>query len=360
MRKRSDIYLRYVVWGLSGPLIFLNAWILSLLFQFFEQVVTITTIAAILALLLSYPVRWLEKQRLNRILSILFVLTLVLAVFVLLGFTVIPLVLDQATQLLNALPEWLNGASQRLDWFQKLAQQHRLQIDLGQIITQLETTVQTLVSMLPGLAIGTLGRLFDSILVVVLTIYMVLYGPQMWRGLIDLLPAKLGQAFNKSLQFNVQQFFISQVLLALFMLTGLIPIFVLLQVKFALLFALLIGLFELIPFIGATFGILLVTLLTLLQGGWMALWVALSAIALQQIKDNLVAPRLLGQFIGLNPIWIFVSLLVGARIGGVLGVILAIPIAGTIKDTVEQLRTKPIPTLAGKTGTPLSSDSAQT
>jgi predicted PurR-regulated permease PerM len=81
--------------------------------------------------------------------------------------------------------------------------------------------------------------------------------------------------------------------------------------------------------------------LTLLQGFWSVFWVAIAAIALQQIRDNLIAPRLLGRFIGLNPIWIFVSLLLGARIAGVSGVILAIPIAGTIKGTVEQLRLSP-------------------
>jgi predicted PurR-regulated permease PerM len=59
---------------------------------------------------------------------------------------------------------------------------------------------------------------------------------------------------------------------------------------------------------------------------------------LQQIKDNLIAPKLMGEFTGLNPIWIFVSLLLGARIAGILGVLLAIPIAGTIKSTVEALR----------------------
>jgi predicted PurR-regulated permease PerM len=125
------------------------------------------------------------------------------------------------------------------------------------------------------------------------------------------------------------------------MLVGLTPIFLLLQIKFALLFALLIGMGELLPFIGATLSISLVTLLTLLQGIWPAVWVALTGVVFQQIKDNVVAPRLMGQFTGLNPIWIFVSLLIGARVAGVLGVILAIPIAGTIQGTIERLRAKP-------------------
>jgi predicted PurR-regulated permease PerM len=338
MSQSPDLYRRYLVWGLSGPLIFLNFWVLGQLFAYFEQLITILVTASILGLLLSYPVRALEKRRVGRLIAILFVLMLVVAAVVLLGFTVIPLVLEQANQLLNALPQWLDRTRQQLFWLQEFAQQHRVNIDLDQLTTQLEKLAQTMVTGLPGLAIGTIGRLLDAVFIIVLALYMLLYGAQMWWGLIDLLPSRFGRAFSQSIQFNVQQFFISQVLLAFVMLLGLIPIFVLLRVNYALLFALIIGLFELIPFIGATVGIGLVVMLTLLQGFWAAFWVAIAAIALQQVRDNLIAPRLLGRFIGLNPIWIFVSLLLGARIAGVLGVILAIPIAGTIKGTVEQLR----------------------
>jgi predicted PurR-regulated permease PerM len=332
--------------------LFLNFWILGQLFQYFEQVITIVVVGAIFALLLSYPVHWLIQRRVSRLLAILLVLTLVVSAIVLLGFTVIPLVVEQANQLLIALPEWLDGATRQLSWLQQLALRHKISLDFDQIVKQLEQFTQTLVASLPGLAIGTLGRLIDLILIVVLALYMLLYGAQMWNGLIDLLPSTFGQAFNRSLQFNARQFFMSQFLLALFMLLGLIPLFVLLQVKFALLFALIVALFELIPFIGAALGILLVTLLTLVQGFWVALWVALSAIVLQQIRDNLIAPRLLGQFIGLNPIWIFIALLIGGRVAGVLGVLLAIPVAGTIKGTVEQLRSKASPV-------PLSAESAE-
>jgi len=109
------------------------------------------------------------------------------------------------------------------------------------------------------------------------------------------------------------------------------------EVPFALLFALLIGIGELIPFIGATLGIGLVTLLVMLNNFWLAIRVAIAAIVMQQIKDNILAPRLMGEFIGLNPILIFVALLVGFKVAGVLGVIIAVPLAGTIKGTLDAI-----------------------
>jgi predicted PurR-regulated permease PerM len=59
---------------------------------------------------------------------------------------------------------------------------------------------------------------------------------------------------------------------------------------------------------------------------------------MQQVKDNLLAPRLLGNFIGLNPIWIFVAILMGYEIAGLLGTLVAVPIAGTIKGTFDAIK----------------------
>jgi predicted PurR-regulated permease PerM len=167
---------------------------------------------------------------------------------------------------------------------------------------------------------------------------MLLYGKSLWQGTVNLLPPQIGLPFSESLRLNFQNFFISQILLGLFMVATLTPIFLTLQVSFALLFALLIGIAELIPFIGATLGIGLVTILVMLNSFWLAIRVAIAAIVMQQIKDNLLAPRLMGEFIGLNPILIFIALLVGGQIAGVLGVIIAVPVAGTIKGTIDAIR----------------------
>lgn len=122
------------------------------------------------------------------------------------------------------------------------------------------------------------------------------------------------------------------------MVATLTPIFLVLRVPFALLFALLIGVAEFIPFIGATLGIGLVTILVMLNSFWLGIRVAIAAVIMQQIKDNILAPRLMGEFIGLNPIMIFIALLVGGQLAGVLGVIVAVPIAGTLKGTFDAIR----------------------
>jgi hypothetical protein len=64
----------------------------------------------------------------------------------------------------------------------------------------------------------------------------------------------------------------------------------------------------------------------------------IAAVIVQQILENLIGPRILGSFTGLNPVWALISVLTGARIGGLLGVILAVPTAVVIKTALSALR----------------------
>ena len=213
----------------------------------------------------------------------------------------------------------------------------------GRINTQIEGQLETVAKQALTLALGTVTWLVDGILILVLAFYMLLYGDRLWFGLINLLPAQIGPPLGASLRLNFQNFFISQLLLALFMVIVLIPAFLVLKVPFALLFALLIGIAELIPFVGAALGIGLVSLLVMLQDVGLGFWVGVVCTLIQQFRDNIIAPRMMGNFTGLNPIWIFVALLAGLQIAGFLGVIIAVPIAGTIKGTLDAVRTANVP-----------------
>ncbi len=344
---------RLLIFGLSGPLLALNLWILSQIFRYFQHLITVLTIAAILAFLLNYPVRIIERFYRSRSQAVIVVVLLTLALFVVLGVTLVPVVIKQTAELLNNIPAWLEASNDNLDRLSSWTQARRLPLDLKgltrSINARVETQVQVLATQVLGFALGTLSGLLDTILVIVLSFYMLLYGKDLWQGLVNLVPAHIGLPFSESLRLNFQNFFISQFLLGLFMFGTLTLIFLLLEVPFALLFALLIGIAELIPFVGATLGIGLVTILVLLNSFWLAVRVAIAAVIMQQIKDNILAPRLMGEFIGLNPILIFIALLMGAKIAGILGVIVAVPVAGTLKGTLDAIRLQHKPQIAATT-----------
>ena len=347
MRRSAD-WQRLIIFGLSGPIIALNLWLLDLAFHSFEHLITVVTVAALLAFLLNYPVQFFQRTGITRPQAVIIVLLVSLTLLVFVGLTLVPLVIDQTNQLLlQGIPVWLENIQERLGQLDNWARARRLPLDLRGFSSRLNNNIesqlqrlalQDLAGQAVGLALGTLSGLIELVLVVVLAFYMLLYGDRVWIGLFNLLPPHIGLPLSASLRLNFHNFFLTQLLLGLFMFVTLTPIFVVLKVPFALLFALLIGAAELIPFIGATLGIGTVTILVLFQNWWLGVQVAIAAIFLQQIKDNVLAPRLMGSFTGLNPIWIFIALLLGAEIAGFLGAIVAVPIAGTIKSTIDALR----------------------
>ncbi len=340
--RLSPYVQRLLLLGLSGPLLALNIWLLSQFFRYFEHLITVLIVSAILAFLLNYPVRSLVRFYRSRSQAVIVVLLLALTILVILGITLVPILINQTAELLNKIPDWLEASNTNLDRLHAWTKQRDLPIDFKAVTSRLnaniESQVQALATQVLGFALGTLSGLLDSVLVVVLAFYMLVYGARVWQGLISLLPPQIGLPFSEALRLNFHNFLISQLLLGLFMFITLALIFIILKVPFALLFALLIGIAQLIPFIGAALGIGLVIILVMLNSFWLAIRVAIAAFIMQQIKDNLLAPRLMGEFIGLNPLLIFVALLIGAKIAGILGVIIAVPVAGTIKGTIDAIR----------------------
>ena len=339
---RSNPLQRLLILGLSGPVVGLNIWLLTQVFRYFEALITILVMAAILAFLLNYPVRMFQKARLSRAQAVIIVLIITVTLLVIAGLTLVPIIADQTAQLFSKIPGWLEASATNIQALDSWAKDRNLPIDLlgfsDRINNQIESQLETVAKQALGLALGTVNWVITSILILVLSFYMLLYGNRLWNGLINLLPPQYGIPFRDSLELNFHNFIVSQILLAAFMALALIPLFILLKVPFALLFVVLIGIAEIIPLVGPALGIGLVAFLLFLQNPWLAVQVAVSATVLQQIRDNVIAPKMMGDLTGLNPIWIFIALLMGLQIAGFLGIVVAVPISGTIKGTLDAVR----------------------
>src|SRR3954463_11830600 len=103
-------------------------------------------------------------------------------------------------------------------------------------------------------------------------------------------------------------------------------------------FGIFFGFMELIPFVGPVLGALPPVLVALFQDPLTALWVALLFVALQQIEGHVVAPQIFGHALRINPLLVIFALLVGGEIYGVIGALVALPIAAVVRETVVYLR----------------------
>ena len=113
--------------------------------------------------------------------------------------------------------------------------------------------------------------------------------------------------------------------------------FLIMKVPFGLVFGLTVGIMSLIPF-GDVVSLGVIILLIASHNFWLGVKVLGVTVVIDQLIDQVVAPRLLGSFTGLRPIWVLVALIIGTNLGGLLGLLLAVPVASVIKSAADSLQ----------------------
>jgi len=332
---------RWLNLGLAFPVIILNGWLLIQLIQYFQPLVSVVSAAILLAFVLNYPIQFLQKRGLPRNLSIVGVLLLSVIILGAVVVILVPLILEQLNELANILPTWIDSGTQQLTALQNWAATQQLPVNLGGLVTQLleklSSQFQSFTGKILGFAFDTIGVLVNVLLAVVLTVYLVFNGNILWDGIYQWLPPNIRTKVRELLREDFHNYFIGQATLGAVLAVTLTLVFWWLQVPLALLFSIGIGFFSIFPF-GTGIGIGIVSLLVALQNFWLGVEVLGVAVAIDQINSNFVAPRILGNLTGLNPVWVVISLLIGAKLGGVLGLLIAIPIASFIKDIADSWR----------------------
>jgi predicted PurR-regulated permease PerM len=327
--------------GLIFPIIFLNGWLLSLLINYLEPLVSIMITASLLAFLFDFPILFLQKRGIPRKLAIVLVLLLGLLVIGLLALTLVPLIVQQLSDLVTILPQWIETGSEHLQTLQQWAIAQKLSVDLGDIVTQtaekVSNALRTLTSQLLNVLLTTISSILNILLILVLTVFLVLTGESIWRGIFSWLPSPWNLNLRESVRQTFETYFATQAILAGILSIAQTTIFLLLDVPYAVLFGVTIGATTLVPY-ASSLTIAIVSLLVALQNFELGIKVLVAAIVVGQINDNLVAPRLMGGMTGLNPVWIILSLFIGGKLGGILGLLIAVPIASVIKSTADTLR----------------------
>ncbi|MGA7937779.1 MAG: AI-2E family transporter, partial [Kovacikia sp.] len=308
---------------LAAPLLVLNVWAIFAIADYFHSLIVILAGASLLAFLLNYPISFMEQRGAKRERAAIIVFLLALTILVATGVTLLPIAFHQAKQLVEHLPSWIDSGRQQLLALNAQFKNSPVPLNPDEIVQQindpLKSELQNIGKGALSIAGFTVSSLLDGLLTIVLTFYLIQHGDVIWHSLLEWLPADIRQPLSKTLRPSFQNFFLGQLIMASFIGVTLTTLFLLLRVPFGLLFGLMIGTMALIPF-GATVGIILVTLLVTLRDFGMGLKVLFACVLVQQILENLVAPRVLGKVTGLNPFWVLISILAGARIGGLLGV----------------------------------------
>ncbi|MBE9256092.1 MULTISPECIES: AI-2E family transporter [Aphanizomenonaceae] len=327
--------------GLAFPVILLNGWLLIQFINYFQPLVSVISVAILLAFVLDYPIQLLQKRGVPRILAVVVVLLLSIIILGAVGVILLPLILEQLNELANLLPYWIESATQQIEALQNWAATQQLPVNLsglaGEILGKISSQLQSFTGKILGFAFDTIGNLLNLLITIVLTIYLVLNGESLWNGIYLWFPPETAKKVRELLREDFNNYFIGQATLGAILAVSITLAFVVLRVPLSLLFGIGIGLFSLFPF-GTGIGIGIVSLLITLKDFGLGLEVAAIGVAIDQINSNIIAPRILGNLTGLNPVWVVISLLIGAKLGGVLGLLVAIPLASFIKDIADTWR----------------------
>ncbi|MBD2230585.1 AI-2E family transporter [Phormidium tenue] len=323
-------------------LLFASGWATIQLLAYFEVLIVVFVTATILAFLLNHPVTWLSRWLPRGVAAIAVFLTC-LAIIVGLSLTLGMAVLSQGQQLSASIQNFSDSVAPWLSSAEDLLETLNLPVDLQGLEPQLQNQAVTILTTGLGLLQSTLANLVLAILIAVVTLFMMLDGAKIWWWLLNHLPIRNKRRFNTVIQHNLLGFFWGRLLLAAFSITSTFAVFAFLGMPFPLLLAVIAGLFNLIPGIGATLGISIVSLLLLSQGVWLALQAVVVCVAVEQIEENLLLPYIMKDSLDINPVVMFFALIVGATVAGVLGLFLAVPVAGVIVTwlDIEAMRGKP-------------------
>jgi len=338
----SSPYRKYVWNRLTNSalirflLLFGAGWASLQVFAYFQGILLVFIFAAILAFLLNYPTQWLRRFLPREVaVTVVFLVGLILlfGLLITIGFAV----LSQGQDLLESITEFFNAMEQLSRKIETILAARDVYIDFGAIEAKFRDQVFESIGSSVGIIQGILSNLLDLILIIVVSFFMLVDGGRIWKWILRGLgiPQLSRERLTAAIKRNFLGFFWGRFLLALFFAVSSFFVFLLFDVPVPLILAVVAGIFDMVPGIGATIGIGLISLILLPQGLWRAIHVLIACIILQQIEENILMPRVMQNSLQMNPVVLFFALLIGSRLAGLVGLFLSIPIAGVLLSLTE-------------------------
>jgi predicted PurR-regulated permease PerM len=255
---------------------------------------------------------------------------------------VIPSLAVQLNVFVAQGPEYAQNAALAVRGLQDALDRAGIPIDLPQALSALPQRVAELAGSVAadalGLVAATGALLFNVTLVLIIAFVMLIDGEALWQRFLLLLSDELrseAELFRQSADRAFGGFIRASLVLGIIYAAGTFAVLAPLGVPFSGVLAMVSGLVMIIPFFGPVIATAIVLAVTWLGAPDRLPLVFVLTLALQQVVLNVIGPRLMANVIGIHPIFVFLALLLGSRIAGFWGVLLAMPIAGIINTFVR-------------------------
>lgn len=314
------------------------------------QILTYVGAAIFLALGVDPLVSWLERKGLKRPVAILIVLVGLLAVVAAFVLAIVPVIVDQVGNLIEQVPTivaaFADQEAVRAWWNQQLPW-----LEYDDVVANVTGFVNDNLGQITGTAIGTVLSIasgaFGAVIVVILMLYFVGSLPSITRALYQLVPAtkrekfidlseQIMQAVGRYVVGQVGMGLINGVLSAIFF--AILGLILGTPIEYAALLAFIAGLFSLIPLVGTITGSVIITLAVWAFNGFPAvLVVGIYYLVYMQVEAYVISPNVMNRAVKVPGVVVVVAALAGGTLLGILGALIAIPVAASVLLIIKQV-----------------------
>lgn len=295
-----------------------------------RDVIALVFTSLILAALITPFAQWCKRYHIPKGIAVIICYLVVFGGLVLTFALVLPQLIEQIAKLGSTLGRSWEVLSGGVDWVRHFSEQYGLSENLQAGVSSVQDQLSSVITRLFSTLTNLFGGLIGLVVVLVMTFYMVVQEEEALHWFKNFLPDE-HQQFATRLIARVQAKFGAWLIgqLALCVAVGILYYIGLriLGVEGALVLAILGGFTEFIPYLGPILGGIPAVIVAAAQSPMHALLTAILYVAVQQTENHILVPKVMQKAVGINPVVSIVALLVGQQLFGIVGAILAIPVA---------------------------------
>ena len=305
-----------------------------------KSVLVLLLTAAFLAIGLNPAVEALERRRMRRSFAVGIVLFAVLLFFVGFGFAVVPPIVEQAQRFIEEGAPALIAQLQDSERISALDERFGLLERAQQMLDDPGQIGVTAAGGVLGVGRVVFGAFFSALTILIVTLYFLSNLPSIKANAYRLLPrtrrARVGLLSDEILS-RVGGYVAGAVSIATLSAVTTFLLLVVLEVDYAVALAMVVFLTGLIPLIGATLGAIVVVTVALFTSVQAGIIVAVYYLVYQQVENYVLYPRIMQRSVNVSPAATVVAVLIGGSLLGVLGALLAIPIAAAVQLVIQEV-----------------------
>lgn len=304
-----------------------------------RDVIAIIFAALIITAALSPVIDWMSRRGIPRVVTILLTYLLLIGLLGVLVYFILPPAITQLRQLADQLPNYFSYFQNWVNSLREFGVQNHLINDSQAGLNTISDFLNKFTTNIFDTTKGFISGFTALLTVFILTLYLLLDENGIKNFFVALLPIKqkhqlvnIANKIGAGLGAWLRGQIVLMILVGIITYIGLLII----GVPYALTLALLAGVLEIIPIIGPILSAIPAILIALSISPTLGLVVTIFFILIQELENKLLVPKVMQRTVGLHPVTIIIVLLIGAKLMGILGILLAIPIASAIYIVLKE------------------------